>query len=301
MTVPPVGTPVISVIVPVFNDSAGLRRCLEALERQSLPRDQFEVIVVDNGSNPPMGPVVAPFRFARCLVEATPGSYAARNAGVRQASGQLLAFTDADCQPIPDWLEQALGIFEREPGLSAIGGRIELIVSGERKLAELYELVLTPFPQQKFVEGEGFAATANMVVRHAAFNQVGPFNEALRSSGDRDWGNRLVTAGYQLRYAPQCVVAHPARRSVRSLVEKRRRIEGGAARLAMARDAVAPRRIMNRLHPPRASLARTLLLCPAEYGLGRIEGLQVLALAVGLVGVRIVEGARVRLGGDPVR
>ena len=46
---------------------------------------------------------------------------------------------------------------------------------------------------------------------------------------------------------------------------------------------------------------KDLLLCPAEYGLGRIEGLQVLALAVGLVGVRIVEGARVRLGGDPVR
>lgn len=295
------GRPLVSVIVPVFNDTSGLRRCLEALDGQTLPKDRFEVLVVDNGSHPPLAHVVAPFRFARCLVEARRGSYAARNAGVQHATGELLAFTDADCQPAPDWLEELVRIFEGDGHVGAIGGCIEVRVSSERRLAELYELVLTPFPQEQFVEREGFAATANLAVRNSTFRVVGPFDEGLLSSGDREWGNRLIAAGYELRYAAECIVVHPARRTIRALVDKRRRIEGGVSRLWKSAGSLAGRPAPTRLHPPRSSLARTLVSEPQTFGLTRGEGLQVLLLAGMLVAVRIAEGLRLHLGGHPVR
>lgn len=295
------GRPLVSVIVPVFNDADGLRRCLEALDGQTLPKDRFEVLVVDNGSHPPLAPVVTPFRFARCLVEARQGSYVARNTGVQHATGEILAFTDADCQPAPDWLEELVEIFERDGHVGAIGGRIEVRVSGERRLAELYELVLTPFPQEQFVAREGFAATANLAVRSSTFRAVGPFDDVLLSSGDREWGNRLIAAGYELRYAAECTVVHPARRTIRSLVDKRRRIEGGVRRMWNGTRALANRPAATRLHPPRSSLARSLLSEPQTFGLARGEGLRVLLLAGILVAVRIAEGLRLRLGGHPVR
>ena len=174
MTNSTAGRPLFSVIVPVLDDAAGLHRCLEALDRQTLPKDWFEVIVVDNGSQQPMGPVVARFKFACCLSEAIPGSYAARNTGARHATGTLLAFTDADCEPRPDWLEQAARIFMQEPGVSAIGGSIELDISPDRSVAELYELVLSPFPQESFIRLGGFAATANLAFASGHINEDPP-------------------------------------------------------------------------------------------------------------------------------
>ncbi len=96
--------PQISVIIPVFNDLKGLTRCLQRLADQQPDTSAFEVIVVDNGSTPPIE-VAAVLPFPVKLVRhETPGSYAARNAGVRASSADGLAFTDADCLPAPDWL-----------------------------------------------------------------------------------------------------------------------------------------------------------------------------------------------------
>jgi glycosyltransferase involved in cell wall biosynthesis len=297
----PADRPFLSVIVPVFDDRIGLCRCLEALDRQTMPKDRFEVIVVDNGSHQPMTPLVDQFPFARCVIEPKNGSYAARNRGAQHATGAVLAFTDADCQPLPDWLMQTARVFELEARVSAIGGRIDLVVSHERALAELYEMVLSPFPQESFVEKQGFAATANLAVRASVFEAVGPFNEGLLSSGDREWGNRLIASGYELRYAPQCAVEHPARRTIRSLVNKRRRIEGGTVRLARSGGFAETNRGTSRLHPSRTELAFALLFRPEAFGLGRLEALKVLALSGYLVAVRLIEGLRIRLGWRPIR
>ena len=82
--------PSVSVVIPVFNDPAGIRECIESLSRQT--KIPSEVIVVDNGSEPPI-PDTAGLRIVR---EETPGSYRARNAGLAVASGDITAFTDAD-------------------------------------------------------------------------------------------------------------------------------------------------------------------------------------------------------------
>src|SRR2546423_1697909 len=119
--------PIVSVVIPVLNDEDILPLCLAAIEQQTLSRSDFEVIVVDNGSRRDVAQLLAGrFPRFRFLKEAHPGSYLARNAGAGKARGKLVAFTDADCVPDPNWLRNAAALFERHPGLAYLAGRIEV-------------------------------------------------------------------------------------------------------------------------------------------------------------------------------
>jgi len=98
-------TPFVSVIIPVYNDPERLKTCLQALEEQTYPQSSYEVIVVDNGSDESIEPIVTEFNQAKAGYEPHPGSYAARNKGLSLARGEVIAFTDADCIPALDWIE----------------------------------------------------------------------------------------------------------------------------------------------------------------------------------------------------
>lgn len=94
----------VTVIIPVYNNAEMLALCLEAIRAQTFPAERFEVIVVDNASTDNCRSVVDAHGFIY-LLETKPGSYAARNAGIRLAKGEILAFTDSDCRPASGWLE----------------------------------------------------------------------------------------------------------------------------------------------------------------------------------------------------
>ncbi len=96
-----------SVIIPAYNAAHILPRCLDALERQTLPRTAYEIIVVDDGSLDQTA-VIATERGARLLEVGHAGAAAARNAGVEIAHAPIVVFTDADCEPAPDFLERVL-------------------------------------------------------------------------------------------------------------------------------------------------------------------------------------------------
>lgn len=226
----------ISVIVPIYNDVIGLERCLTALAKQTLPRDRFEVLVVDNGGTADLSGALAAFPNAVCLREETPGSYAARNCGIAHSRGDVLAFTDADCTPHPTWLEHAsqrLSLGQRD---AIIGGRIEVYAKDpiHPTWAELYDLALA-FPQEFYVRVRGYSVTANLVATRRVFAHAGPFDAKLMSGGDKEWCQRAVGQGFRLTYTEDVVVAHPARRSVRELVDKRRRQLGGQLDRALRR------------------------------------------------------------------
>ena len=87
--------PFVSVIVPVFNEPCRLGACLAALEAQSYAPSRYEVIVVDNGSDPPVGSLSDNFPHSALLQEPTPGSYNARNAGIGLAKGEILALLES--------------------------------------------------------------------------------------------------------------------------------------------------------------------------------------------------------------
>ena len=229
--------PLVSVIIPAFNDEARLELCLDALERQTYPRDRVDIIVVDNGSNPPLRKALQNRPELRVLLEPTPGSYAARNLGVAHARGEILAFTDSDCIPAERWLECAVDALLGRESLGAVAGRIEVFVKDPARptAVELFDRAVA-FRQDRNVADGGFGVTANLVVRRLAFMDAGPFDDTLLSGGDREWCQRMVSAGYEIAYAQDAVVAHPARRDPRDLVRKMRRVAGGHHLLAQRRS-----------------------------------------------------------------
>ncbi|WP_265523739.1 glycosyltransferase [Oerskovia flava] len=226
---PPDDVPTVTVVVPVYNDVARLRTCLAALTAQDYPADRFEVVVSDNASTIDLRPAFPDDARFRKVEEPQRGSYSARNTAVRHATGEILAFTDGDCIPRPDWLTRGVAALTAADGPDAVGGEINILFrrgSTPTTGPELYETV-EGFDQQRFVTVTHFAATANLLVTSATFRRVGDFNAGLASGGDLEWGRRLQVAGGRLDFAGDAVVDHPSRPSWRDLTHKTLRISHG--------------------------------------------------------------------------
>jgi glycosyltransferase involved in cell wall biosynthesis len=218
------GLPTVSVIVPVKDDER-LALCLLALSRQEYPAALVDVIVVDNGSRVSPRAVVDRFPTARLLFEPQAGSYAARNTGLAAATGDVIAFTDADCIPAPTWLAAAASALR--DGADIVAGHVEVFAQDPRRPrpVEAYEVV-HGFPQEAYVR-RGGCATANLVTTRALFDRVGPFLGTLRSGGDIEWTRRATNRGASLRYVPEAQVRHPARRECREVYRKYLRVQAG--------------------------------------------------------------------------
>lgn len=217
--------PRISVLIPVYRDWPRLRLCLEALARQTWPREDFEIIAINNDVAPPPADFALP-PGVRLLHEPRGHSYAARNAGLALARGEVLAFTDADCQPEPDWLAAGWAALQPED-VHLVGGRIGILIEQPGLVAD-YDRVFA-FPQERYVS-QGTSVTANLLVKRAVFEAIGPFNADLQSSGDFELCRRAGQAGYRLVYSAEAAVLHPARESVSALLRKNRRVAGGFRR-----------------------------------------------------------------------
>jgi glycosyltransferase involved in cell wall biosynthesis len=220
--------PSVSVIIPVYNDVGGIATCLGALREQTYPRERVEIIVVDNGSNPNLATVAREFPEVRIEREEMPGSYAARNKGLLVARGEIIAFTDADCIPQPQWIENGVASLLGVENCGLVGGAVEFTFESEkqRSVYELYDSMFY-FNQMDYVTRGRFACTANAFTRASVVREVGGFDQRLRSIGDREWGNRIAAAGYQHAYARDSVVLHPARSTLKAHLKKRLRLAGG--------------------------------------------------------------------------
>ncbi|MBD0336290.1 MAG: glycosyltransferase family 2 protein [Cyanobacteria bacterium Co-bin13] len=265
----PLTTPFVSVIIPVFNDAKRLKVCLAALAQQTYPKALIEVIVVDNGSDDveQVKEVVAQFAGAmgpgeplRAIAtqELTPGSYAARNRGIALAKGEVLAFTDADCIPAADWIEQGVSHLLSAPNCGLVAGKISLFFQNPHRLTpvELFEKV-TAFAQKEYLEQHKYGATANLFTAKAVVERVGLFNAQLKSSGDKEWGQRVASMGYRQMYADNAQVAHPARYSFDQLYRRTSRIVGGTydlnrqgSWLSLQRNKVLVQGLLADLVPP---------------------------------------------------
>ena len=210
----------IVVIIPTYNDWDRLRLCLSSLEAQTLSNERFEVIIANNDARHPTPPFPVA-QNVRVIVEPTPGSYSARNAAVLATDSEILAFTDSDCIPDADWLEQIVEELRTSP-TARISGQVPIFkASGGKHVPYIYEFH-TAFRQKEYAErGEG--ATANLAIRRTVFMDIGLFNSDLLSGGDFEWHRRAHAAGVPIVYAPNVVVRHPARLSLKEIFYKRRR------------------------------------------------------------------------------
>jgi glycosyltransferase involved in cell wall biosynthesis len=217
----------ISVIIPVWNDAARLKLCLEALNAQTLPADDFEIIVVDNGSSDSSFKVACSFENATALREQAQGSYNARNLGLTAARGKYIAFTDSDCLPAPEWLEHGLKLAQSDPRIGVVAGHIALFSDDQSTPTACVDYESTfSFNQQARI-ADNVCTTANWLGPMTAIDEGGRFDGQLRSGGDFKLSNQIATLGWQITYCAKSIVRHPARASVAELTAKRRRIIGG--------------------------------------------------------------------------
>jgi glycosyltransferase involved in cell wall biosynthesis len=218
----------VSVIVPHYNDLAALDVCLEKLEQQSFPREDFEIIVADNGT-PQRGALEAVVRDrARLIVVDERGAGPARNGGVAAARGQILAFTDSDCVPEPGWLAAGVAALSR---YDFVGGRVKVLVADRTRMTatEAFERVFA-FDFKTYITRKGFTGSGNLFCPRAVFSRVGEFRAGV--SEDVDWSHRAGSAGFRLGYEPSAIVGHPARRTWPELVGKWSRVNAEMFRLS---------------------------------------------------------------------
>jgi glycosyltransferase involved in cell wall biosynthesis len=210
----------ISVVIPHLNQPEYLDLCLASLEAQTLERSAFEIIVVDNGSASPPEGVVARHPGTRLLLESNPGPGLARNRGVAAAAGDILCFIDADCRAHPDWLSSVLRAFNSVPDRTILGGDVQIWRDDKSAFTaiEAYECVFA-YRFKLYIERYGFSGTGNLALRRLDFGKVGPF-AGIHVAEDAEWGKRAKAAGFTIRYIPEMIVYHPARRSMRELFVK---------------------------------------------------------------------------------
>jgi GT2 family glycosyltransferase len=291
--------PFVSVIIPLYRDWYRLALCIKALHEQDY--DRFEVIIINNceAENVPDG-FYLPANF-RIINEFKPGSYAARNAGIKKASGSIIAFTDSDCIPDKSWLSNAINTFETDLTCSRIAGKIEIFYSSSKpNNAELYEKVYA-FNQDLYVQMDGTGVTANLIVKREVLDAVGLFDEELLSGGDYEWSVRARNAGYKICYDENVRISHPARSRITQLVTKAKRVGGGQAGFTPTHNRGYVKRIFRFMYDLRPPVRSIPLIKRKGKDMALNQKLTVFFIHYYLSLVTAVEKFKVALGKEPSR
>ncbi|MGC9399907.1 MAG: glycosyltransferase [Anaerolineae bacterium] len=199
--------PLYSVVIPVYNGAETLPACLKALQRQTVPPETYEVIVVDDGSTDGSADVARKFDV-RLISQSNAGPAAARNRGAEEARGEILLFTDADCIPCSDWIEQMTMPFTHAEVTGAKGtyrtrqrGWIPRFVQLE------YEDRYDRMRNQPSID---FVDTYSAAYRRDIFLRAGGFDPAFPTASveDQELSFRLAEQGYHLVFVPEAHVFH---------------------------------------------------------------------------------------------
>jgi len=199
--------PIVSLIVPAYNAADSLPACLAALKNQTWPEGHGEIIVVDDGSGDATADIATK---AGAVVIHIPhgGPAAARNAGVAAARGEIILFTDADCEPSPEWVERMTGPF-RDP--EVVGAKGTYRTRQHSLLARLvqreYEIRYQRMARLPYID---FIDTYSAAYRRSVFNEYGGFDVAypIPSAEDVDLAFRIARDGHRLVFVPQGWVWH---------------------------------------------------------------------------------------------
>jgi cellulose synthase/poly-beta-1,6-N-acetylglucosamine synthase-like glycosyltransferase len=194
-----------SVIVPVYNGEETVEGCLAALVHQSAPREDYEVIVVDDGSTDGTAAIVSTCQVV-LLRQPQSGQAAARNLGASQAKGEIFLFTDADCAPEEDWIERLLEPFERKEVVGAKGvyrTRQRALVARFVQLE--YEDKYARLEREEYID---FIDTYSAAYRREVFLANGGFDARFLIDEDQEFSFRLAKGGYKMVFAPRAVVYH---------------------------------------------------------------------------------------------
>jgi glycosyltransferase involved in cell wall biosynthesis len=225
---------------------------LACMAAQTLPREEFEVVIGDDGSTDgSTDGLETADRSVRVCRGRPQNSYAARNRAVAASTGEVLAFCDADCRPEPEWLEAGLAALD---STDIAAGRIRLEKPARLTVWALLDMDL--FKNQKRQVLNDVAETANLFMRRDLFERAGGFDDTVAEDGDFDLVERCVAAGARLSYAPAAIVWHPVRTRARPLLRALWVYGSGYGERA-TRDGRKPEGLMLRSWVPIVQTLRT--------------------------------------------
>lgn len=218
--------PRVSVIVPVKNGAQKIGGLLDSLMQVDYDREMLEIVVVDGNSSDNTREIVLRYPTVRLLTEERPGLNAARNTGIRNSTGEVIAFTDSDCIVSKDWVKKIVEDFgEKEVG--CVGGNAlrfydDLI---SRYCDESLMPVMRIFTEKKTLSKVKppvqYPAGCNMAIRRSILAEAGEFDENIEYGFDEDeLVERICSAGHTMVLDPDLLVSHKHRSSVRELLKQ---------------------------------------------------------------------------------
>ncbi|WP_417411319.1 glycosyltransferase [Hoeflea sp.] len=230
-----------SIIVPVYNNPADLRNCIESLKALDYPARDYEIIVVDNNSTDGTAAVATELGVT-CLSETRfQSSYAARNTGIKAARGTFIAFTDSDCVADKGWLKAIDAVSDDEAAGCFAG---EILSVKPTTTVERFSDKIGLLRQKGPLSGwhfKPYAQTANAVYRKSVFDQIGLFDPTTKSGGDAAIAWRMLDkTAYTIRFVPEAIVYHHHRTSVPDLYAQFRRYGGGKMSWALSQPDYPP-------------------------------------------------------------
>lgn len=224
--------PTVSVIVPIYNGEEDLADLLDCLTQQTYPKEKTEYFLVDNNSSDRTPAILATavekanregLRFHHLTEKQIQSSYAARNAAIKASHGEILVFTDMDCRPYSNWVEEMVKPFSNS-SIGLVAGEL-IALKGDSFLEQYAERV--EMMNQKFLLEHPFCPygqTANLAIRKSILEKVGLFRPYLTSGGDADICWRILReTDYKLEYAPKAIIQHRHRANFKSFRSQFRR------------------------------------------------------------------------------
>ncbi|MDD5772183.1 MAG: glycosyltransferase [bacterium] len=182
--------PFISVIVPVYNERETINECVESLLAQTYPKNKYEIIIVDNNSSDDTPEIIKKYPVVLLFEREVQTSYAARNKGIKNAKGDVIAFTDGDCIAEKNWLKELAVNYDNQ-NIGCFAGDIQ-IYKPDSTFEEF--LVRSKIFGQGKGENSGYlsgAATANVAYRREVFDKIGMFDENIPTGADVEFSWRV--------------------------------------------------------------------------------------------------------------
>ena len=198
----------ISVVIPTYNRQGLLKKNIESLLKQDFSKNDYEILICDDGSTDQTESVVKDFIDAnklpsiRYFKQKNQGPAAVRNLGIKNATGEIVAFTDDDCEADHDWLSEIYKTFAKDPNIIGVGGVTYSIPSQ-----------ITPFTHQVENKEPWSFPTCNIAYSKKLLDEIGGFDRQFPfTNEDADISWRIESRG-QVVHNPNMKILHAPRPS----------------------------------------------------------------------------------------